>query len=414
MRIRFCHRLKAILATSGHSHPLRRVRTRALPFVFAVFACLTLNSLAAGYDVAVYVWPAYHPEPRWAELGIFADGKGEWQSVYEAKPKRPGHCQPLVPYWGYEHDDDPKALARQIDAALAAGISVFVYDWYWYKGRPFLENALNNGFLKAPNSERMKFAIMYANHDVDSRWDNKAADLGPVIWKAAVTLDEFKRLCDRWVERYFTRPNYFRIDGRLVFSFYQFNTYVKGVGGEEKAKDGIAYLREAVRKAGLGELHLQLLWHQNGDPAEHIRTYGFDSVSMYNWTSGNNFFSEKDAAQVRAEGVFPYMKWADAVCGAWEQFAHLSVPFYPTVSLGYDDNPRFPPQKWTDVMTSATPQEFEAVVRRAKAFADSNIPDGRQKVIYLNAWNEWTEGAMLQPDGRYGYGYLNALSRIFK
>ena len=57
---------------------------------------------AAGYDVAAYVWPAYQPEPRWAELGIFGDGKGEWQNVYEAVAKWEGHRQPLVPLWGYE------------------------------------------------------------------------------------------------------------------------------------------------------------------------------------------------------------------------------------------------------------------------------------------------------------------------
>ena len=168
-----------------------------------------------------------------------------------------------------------------------------------------------------------------------------------------------------------------------------------------------------MRKAGLGGLHLQLLWHKDGDPARHIAAYGFDSVSMYNWTSGNNFFDEKDAAQLQADGVFPYMRWADIVCRTWEQYAHLAVPFYPTVAIGYDDNPRFPPQKWTNVRTPATPQEFEAVLRRAKAFADANIPSGRQKVLYLNAWNEWTEGASLQPDERYGYGYLNAIWRVF-
>lgn len=387
-----------------------RVEFVVLAALAAVACCVN----AAEYDVAAYVWPAYQNEPRWAELGIFKDGKGEWQSVYEARPKREGHYQPIVPYWGYEHDDDPKAVARQIDAALAAGVNVFVYDWYWHGGRPFLENALNNGFLKAPNAERMKFSIMYANHHVNNRWDNRAAEIGPVIWNAHVSLDEFRRLCDRWVELYFSRPNYHRIDGKCVFSFYQFYEYVDGVGGEANAKAGLDYLREATRKAGLGELHLQLLWHSSDDPADQIRRYGFDSVSMYNWTSGNNFLSDEDAERLSADGSIPYRKWADAACASWDRFANLEVPFYPTVALGYDDNPRFPPQKWTNVMTPATPQELEEYVRRAKVWIDAHAPKRGQKVIYLNAWNEWTEGASLQPDERYGYGYLNALWRVFK
>ena len=125
-----------------------------------------LSSLAASYDVAAIVWPAYQPEPRWAELGIFGDGKGEWQNVYECR-----RCD--KPLWGYENEADPVVVARKIDAALAAGVNVFIYEWYWYGGRPFLENALDEGFLKAPNCERMKFYIMYANHDVTGLWNNK-------------------------------------------------------------------------------------------------------------------------------------------------------------------------------------------------------------------------------------------------
>ena len=115
---------------------------------------------ASEYDVAAIVWPAYQPEPRWAELGIFGDGKGEWQNVYECKA-----C--AKPLWGYENEADPNVVARKIDAATAAGVNVFIYDWYWYGGRPFLEDALNEGFLKAPNRGRMKFYVMWANHDVN-------------------------------------------------------------------------------------------------------------------------------------------------------------------------------------------------------------------------------------------------------
>ena len=60
-------------------------------------------SAKSEYDVAAIVWPAYHPEPRWKELGIFPHGTGEWQNVYEAKPKFAGHKQPIVPMWGYEN-----------------------------------------------------------------------------------------------------------------------------------------------------------------------------------------------------------------------------------------------------------------------------------------------------------------------
>lgn len=70
------------------------------------------GAFASEYDVAAYVWPAYQPEPRWAELGIFGEGIGEWQNVKEAVPKWDGHCQPLVPLWGYENEADPKVVEK--------------------------------------------------------------------------------------------------------------------------------------------------------------------------------------------------------------------------------------------------------------------------------------------------------------
>ena len=138
MKINICHKIKI-------SQSWARV------VVIMASVCPAIIS-AADYDVAAYVWPAYQPEPRWAELGIFKDGKGEWQNVYEAVPKWEGHRQPLVPLWGYENEADPKVVAKKIDAAVSHGVNVFIYDWYWYGGRPFLEDALDKGFLGAPRN----------------------------------------------------------------------------------------------------------------------------------------------------------------------------------------------------------------------------------------------------------------------
>ena len=214
------------------------------------------------FDVAAIIWPAYQNEPRWKELGIFAHGCGEWQNVYEGKPRFEGHYQPMVPYWGYGRDDDSVEVARQIDAALAAGINVFMYDWYWYCGRPFLENALNNGFLKAPNNARMHFYLMWANHGVTNLWNNKIAkdDWSNPIWKADVDYNEFtKVLVPRWIE-YFKKPNYYKIDGKPVFMIYLVNGFVKGIGGVENAKKALEYFR---RSLALTNSHPEMEFERN-------------------------------------------------------------------------------------------------------------------------------------------------------
>jgi hypothetical protein len=110
-----------------------------------------------GYDVAAFYWPAYHPDYRFKEIKVFPDGKGEWEAIYKAKPKFAGHEVPKVPLWGYEDESDPSVMGKKIATAVKYGINVMIFDWYWYDNKPFLEDALNKGFLKAKNTKDMRF-----------------------------------------------------------------------------------------------------------------------------------------------------------------------------------------------------------------------------------------------------------------
>ena len=95
------------------------------------------NKSRQKYDVAAYIWPAYFNEPRFqSEMGIFHDGKGEWEAVYNAKPKFEGHRQPREPIWGYFDESDPKMQEKIIRTALKYGVNTFIFDWYWYDKRP--------------------------------------------------------------------------------------------------------------------------------------------------------------------------------------------------------------------------------------------------------------------------------------
>lgn len=368
---------------------------------------------ASGYDVAAIVWPAYHPAPRWKELGFFGDGNGEWQYVYGAVSKFKNDNQPIVPLWGYEHEDNPIVVARKIDAALAAGINVFMYDWYWYEGKPFLENALNNGFLKAPNNERMKFFLMYANHNVDHLWDKKIGSKGKreIIWNAEISFDEFKtKIVPRWIE-YFKKPNYYKIDGKPVLALYALGIFINGMGSPENAKEALDYLRSEVRKAGFKDLHLMsITWNgvpagripnnRKPQPSEVIKYYNFDSVSMYNWTG-------------LTAGNRTYIDIFEETIATYDKLQKDYGKFYPVVSTGWDTNPRYPDNEKMPIVLNKNPADYEIALRKTKEWVDKNTPKGEQKFILVNAWNEWTEGGYLEPDKTYGYGYLNATARVF-
>ena len=391
MKISICHKIK-----------ISQVWARVAVILAAV--CPAIIS-AAEYDVAAYVWPAYQPEPRWAELGIFKDGKGEWQNVYEAKPKWEGHRQPLVPLWGYENEADPKVVEKKIDAAVSHGVNVFIYDWYWYGGRPFLEDALDKGFLGAPNNEKMKFFIMWANHNVVKLWDNKVADKewDKPIWRAGVDAEEFRKISRRWIDMYFTRPNYYRIGGKPVLMIYEVWTFIEGLGGMEKAAKAMAEFRKECEDAGLGGVHLMAC--DFGIPKDTVSVLGIDSATIYNFVHWASTDTAPDYTEWTKKGAARFDA-AQKELGLGMYFAHASV--------GWDTNPRFPVQCRLSIAKDNTPANFAAALRRAKDWTDRNAKPGTPKLITVNSWNEWTEGSYLEPDTHYKFGYLEAIKKVFE
>ena len=380
----------------------------------AVFG-LALFAYAAEYDVAAYVWPAYQPEPRWKELGIFGDGKGEWQNLYEAKKRQECDYQGVKPLWGYEDESDPVAVARKIDAATAAGVNVFIYDWYWYGGRPFLENALDKGFLGAKNCERMKFYVMWANHDVTGLWNNKmstADGKNDVIWPANVSDEDFKTIVDRWIDKYFKRPNYYKIDGKPVLAIYDIEGFVKW-DGLDKAKSRLAYLREQVKSAGFPGVHLQVVGgYFMVNAKDALPELGVDSFTSYSWNDGT-----WGRINDRKKPEYTYSEWGDSAVKYHDKYRDgakaLGAVYFPNLTVGWDTNARYPTNETRRIVRNSNPADFERFARHVKAWADANIASPMPKLITVNSWNEWTEGTYLEPDDRFGYGYLNALWKVF-
>ena len=344
-------------------------------YLFAVVASFAIGTAAAEYDVAAYVWPAYQPDPRWSEFGVFGAGKGEWQNVWEAVPKWKGHRQPLVPLWGYENEADPKVVEKKIDAAASHGVNTFIYDWYWYGGRPFLEDALDKGFLGAKNNGKMKFFIMWANHHVTSLWDNRTAKT-KTLMHGWVDAEEFRKISRRWIEMYFSRPNYYRIGGKPVLMIYEVKTFAEGIGGMEKAAAALDAFRAECAKSGLGGVHIMACDYKL-TPAI-VRQLGIDSATIYNFVHWANPKGNPDYA-VWAERGAKRFDAAKKSLGVGMYFAHASV--------GWDTNPRFPANSVQPTAMDSTPAKFEKALRRAKEWSDANTPKGCPRLITVNSWN---------------------------
>jgi len=363
----------------------------------------------ANYDVAAYVWPAYTGDEPRARI-FWPQGMGEWQSVRSAEPKFPGHDWPRKPLWGYVNEADPYVMEMEIAAAADHGVNVFIYDWYWYDRRPFLEQCLNNGFLQAQNRDRMRFYLMWANHDAVGLWDKRNSnDLDTVVWRGDVDFPELQRAMSRVIRQYFHRENYYTIDGKPVFMIYDVPKLVQGLGGIENTRRALDWFREACVRDGLPGLHLQFtMWNPkttnlsgvDGEKAVSASDFGqvgFDSCSHYQYVH----FADIDR---------PYEEILTDVAAEWEKLSQMPIPYFPHVSLGWDNNPRFNAFR-PGIMKNCTPENIERALRMAKAYADAH--PNQPKLITVNSWNEWTESSYLEPDDLRGYGYLDAVKRVF-
>ena len=272
------------------------------------------------------------------------------------------------------------------------------------------EDAIDKGFLKA-NHGRMKFYLMWANHNATTYWDPKQINKDSIYWKGGVNRQIFNTIVDRVINRYFKQPGYYKIDGKPVFCLYELQTFIDGIGGPEQAKEALDYFRKKTIEAGFPGLHLQgIIWGQlpsklAGVPADKVQTqesvlkyFGFNSMTNYTWTH-------------LVAPVGDYETWADKAVAMWQHFdKDFSIPYFPNISVSWDANPRYI-QK-VDYIKNSTPAKFEKYAIKAKQYIDAH--PHQQRLITVNAWNEWSEGSYLEPDKLNGMGYLDALKRVFK
>lgn len=366
-------------------------------------------------DVAAYIWPAYTgKEPR--TRMFWPEGIGEWETVKVAKPKCDRHIWPRVPLLGYQEEADPVEMEKQIELASSHGVNVFAYDWYWFDERPFLEQCLNDGFLGARNHDDMKFYLMWANHNANGIWDKKVSDWSiqngsPTIWQGSVHPEVFREIGLRWLDRYFSLDCYYKIGGKPLLSIYDMRNFLKSFGDSvEEAKKAMLWLDGEAKARGLGGVHFQMI-HQGSRSFnlsgvdggegmsydELLRLLPFSSVTHYQYCH----FTDVGRSYGEAK---------PDVIAEWERVKNLTdAAYFPHVSLGWDNNPRLPKTLCPNILTDNTPENIEDMLREAKLFAEKSGVG----MVTVNAWNEWTEGSYLLPDDLNGYGYLDAVKKVF-
>jgi hypothetical protein len=357
---------------------------------------LGVETLKAPTDIEVvaYNFPSWHPSPFME--AHFGKGWTEFETLKASRPLFPGHLFPKYPLWGYFDESDPEWAAKEIDAAADYGLKAWMIDWYWHDGTMFYQEQLEQGFLKAPNRSRLKFAIMWANHDWKNVYPARRPEDAAILLPQTHSVEDLRKVTRYCLDRYFHQPNYWRIDGALVFAIFDLGKVI-GFLGEDGLKRALDEMRKTVQGAGLGEVHVQSSNGHGGREAT-LKELGVNSATVYHpfsWT----YTQPGGFTNTYGEGA--------AICVAeWKrQRSICNVPFYPDCPVGFDDSPRFGTGAHPAVNRS--PDQFERLVRGARHF----VAGDKQKIVYISAWNEWTEDHVLLPDTIWGYSYLEALKR---
>lgn len=377
--------------------------------------------------VACYTFPHYHRTAF--NDRKFAAGWTEYLVARGGYPWFPGHAQPKVPLLGELDEREPSTWATYVDLAATAGISAFIWDWYWYDGGPVFHEALEEGFLPAPGRDRVAFAVMWTNH----RWVNVKPTVGttPDIGDELETLftdqratretlalppqtpEECWRSLSYIIARYFHDPYYWRLAGEPVLVVWDPAELIRVAGGVEEVSLLFSELEAFAGKLG----HLGIHFHTPGyQSAPELAAAGFSSFGAYNtlyYSAADHDPSVELIDYARASG--------HVVEEFWPRLESSSaLPFFPSVSPGWDTTPRaVEPRRgpvadrrvWpgTPIVVGDSPNLFEAFVREARAWlqARPDVPP----VLTIACWNEFTEGQYLLPDTRFGYGMLRALKR---
>jgi hypothetical protein len=394
--------------------------------LFAGFVLAMLSAVASAAqpvsrpahspDVAAIYFPSWHTDDHYSSW--YGEGWNEWKLI-DSNPKRfPGHHN-VKPHkdWGYFDEGDPKWMAKQIDLAGEYGVDVFIFDWYWYSGVQILHRPVEETLPKTPNRDKIKYALMWADHTwvnyFPYPYDGPANWLLPIRHSAA----NFDRVMQHCIDKHFKQPNYWKVGGgeaggAVYFSLFAPEDFIRQLGGPEKTKAVIDAAREKLRKAGVGELHLAAF---TGIPQSigDIKKAGFDSMTSYNVTTmssklkyPNQPFEEYDAFVERHESY-------------WDNMDTGELPYGPVVTVGWDVTPRWemnvpwPPERnhypYTPIVINNTPEKFGNLVRRGLRQVERSKL--KPPALFINSWNEWTEGSALLPQAKYGSGYLEELRK---
>lgn len=345
--------------------------------------------------IAFYL-PQFHPFP---ENDLFW-GKGftEWTNTTKALPFFPGHYQPRLPgELGFYDTRLKEVIKRQIELAKTHGIFGFCLYHYWFQGKPVMRvpflQLIENDDLDIP------FCLCWANEPWTARFDGLSTHGNVLIPQIHSLEDDIAFFRD--IEIALKDRRYIHIDGKPLLIIYRPFLF-------PDIKKTLDLWRDLAKNAGIGDLFLVLI-QNTFDEIVDPRSIGFDAAI--------ELPPQKILLQDIKTKIALYDPNFQGVIYDYSELItkslHREKPEYILfrgICPGWDCTPR---RKNPVIIIGSAPYEYQRWLEGLCQYSQENLPS-EYRYIFINAWNEWTEGAYLEPDRKFGYGYLNATARSLK
>ncbi|MGZ6803754.1 MAG: glycosyltransferase WbsX family protein [Nocardioidaceae bacterium] len=351
-------------------------------------------------NVAAFYLPQFH---RIAENDEWwGPGFTDWTNVRRARASFAGHPQPRVPgQLGYYDLSDPAVHHAQHALAQRHGVTAFCYYTYWFEGRRLLQKPLE--VMLEEQGLDASYFLCWANENWTRTWDGQdqqvlMAQRHDPRTDAAFIDDMAPHLAD---------PRYLRIDGKPLLLVYRPSLM------SDPARSADA-MRERAQALGLGELHLGMVqsfgaWDPRGlgfDSAVEFPPHSADS-KLFAVAPSDSEHPELFDAETWRGGIYSYER-----CIEWAMSKPVpSFPWFRGVMPSWDNTPRR--QERASLFVGDSPARFQTWLERALHYTYLFNPPSHW-LVFVNAWNEWAEGAVLEPDVENGDARLRAVAQALR
>lgn len=356
------------------------------------------NATEFPVHLIAYYLTQYHPNPQNDEW--WGKGTTEWTNVSKAVPQYVGHYQPRLPgELGYYDLRIVDNIQRQINLAKNYGIKAFCFYYYWFEGKRLLEKPLNI-FLTEKNLT-IDFCICWANENWTRRFTGTNSD---ILMKVGDSSESYVQFIYDVIDL-FSDSRYYCVDGKPVLLIYRPSMVPDPI-------NVIKNWREIVKKIISKELYI-IAVQEKGDKTNWTE-YGFDAETEFqpkrvndvarDITGKMNFVNKNFSGT-----VYDYRDLVEN-----KKFiikSNLNKKVFPAVMPMWDNTARR--NSSGIIYHGASPKLYGKWLSEAIQSILNNSKV-KQKIVFINAWNEWGEGTYLEPDREYGYAYLEETYQALK